>query len=305
MSNILQIVITALSLGSLYALTALGIGLLFGVLRLVNFAYGAFITAGAFALIVPSQDASATLAIGALPAVLIVVAIVVVVVLISILSEAAVFRNLRKASPATLMIASFALGYMIQNMIIMANGSRPKAVGLWSDLMGNMQITDSVGVPRLQFVIIGLTMTILAGLAAFLSRTSVGLQMRAAAEDFQMAQMLGVRGNRVIGTAFALSGVIAAFSSLILVVQTGVLDYEMGVPLMLFGFISTVIGGMGSLVGTVLGGYLVGILSVLLQTFLPEDARGFRDAIVFTLVIAILLLRPQGLVASPTMKERV
>lgn len=305
MSNLLQIIVTALSLGSLYALTALGIGLIFGVLRLVNFAYGAFITAGAFALIVPSQEADAPMAIGALPPVPLVLCVVAVVAVLAVLSEAAVFRRLRNASPATLMIASFALGYTLQNVIIIIYGSRPKAAGLWSTLMESVTLTDTIGVPRLQFVVIGLTVVFLAGLVLFLSRTSLGFQMRAAAEDFQMARMLGVRGNRVIATAFALSGIIAAISSLILVVQTGVLDYEMGVPLMLFGFISTVIGGMGSLVGTVVGGYLVGAMSVLLQAFLPEDARGFRDAIVFALVIVILLLRPQGLVSSPAMKERV
>ena len=215
------------------------------------------------------------------------------------------FRRLRNASPATLMIASFALGYTLQNVIIIIYGSRPKAAGLWSNLMESVTLTDTIGVPRLQFVVIGLTVVFLAGLVLFLARTSLGFQMRAAAEDFQMARMLGVRGNRVIATAFALSGIIAAISSLILVVQTGVLDYEMGVPLMLFGFISTVIGGMGSLVGTVVGGYLVGAMSVLLQALLPEDVRGFRDAIVFALVIVIMLLRPQGLVSSPAMKERV
>jgi branched-chain amino acid transport system permease protein len=304
-SNAVQIGITALGLGSLYALTALGIGLIFGVLRLVNFAYGAFITVGAFALIIPSQSANATLAIGALSPIPLVLCVVAVVMMLAVFSEAIIFRRLRRASPATLMIASFALGYTLQNLIIMLYGSRPKAAGLWSKLMESLQVTSNIEVPQLQLLIIGLTIILLCGLTAFLTRTSIGLQMRAAAEDFQMARMLGVRGNQVIATAFALSGIIAGLSALILVVQTGVLDYAMGVPLMLFGFISTVIGGMGSLLGTVVGGYAVGIISVLLQAFLPEEARGFRDAILFALVILILLARPQGLVASSAMKERV
>lgn len=304
-SQFIQIIITALSLGSLYALAALGIGLIFGVLRLVNFAYGAFITIGAFALIVPSTSAMAELGIGGLPTLLIIPLITAIVVTVAILSEALVFRRLRSASPATLMIASFALGYTLQNLIIMINGSRPKAVGLWSGLMEGVTLAEGISIPRLQFFIIGLTALFLVSLLLFLNRTSLGLQMRAAAEDFQMARMLGVRGNRVIGAAFAISGVIAAASSLILVVQTGVLDYEMGVPLMLFGFISTVIGGMGSLLGTVVGGYLVGVMSVLLQAFLPQELSGFRDAIVFACVILILVVRPQGLLSSPAMKERV
>lgn len=304
-NEILQVIVTALSLGSLYALAALGIGLIFGVLRLVNFAYGAFITIGAFALIVPSTSAMAELGIGALPTVLVVLLVTAVVVAVSLLSELAVFRRLRNAPPATMMVASFALGYMLQNLIIMTNGSRPKAVGLWSELMNGVDLAQGISIPKLQFFIIGLTAAFLVGLVLFLNRTSLGIQMRAAAEDFQMARMLGVRGNRVIGAAFAISGMIAAASSLILVVQTGVLDYEMGIPLMLFGFISTVIGGMGSLLGTVVGGYLVGAVSVLLQAFLPPDLSGFRDAIVFAFVILILIARPQGLLVSSAMKERV
>ena len=300
--QILQTVVTALSLGSLYALAALGIGLLFGILRLVNFAYGTFITIGAYALILPSSLAMTEHAWGRL---LTALAIVAIVVAVSLASEATVFRRLRKAAPATMMIASFALGYMLQNLIIMIYGSRPKAVGLWSGLMEGFALTDGISIPKLQFFIIGMTVLFMAALALFLNRTSLGVQMRAAAEDFQMARMLGVRANRVIAAAFAISGVIAAASSLILIVQTGILNYEMGVPLMLFGFISTVIGGMGSLVGTVLGGYIVGVTSVLLQTFLPTNLSGFRDAIVFALVILILIFRPQGLLASPTLRERV
>ena len=197
MSNALQILITALSLGSLYALTALGIGLIFGVLRLVNFAYGAFITIGAYALVMPSHEAEATMGIGALPTPLLVGGILALVTLLAVASEAAVFRRLRNASPATLMIASFALGYTLQNVVIMFYGSRPKAAGLWSGLMESAQITENVGVPRLQFLVIALAVVFLGGLIAFLNRTSLGLQMRAAAEDFQMARMLGVRGNRV------------------------------------------------------------------------------------------------------------
>jgi branched-chain amino acid transport system permease protein len=303
--NPLQTAITALSVGSLYALAALGIGLLFGVLRLINFAQGAFITIGAFALLVPSSDATATMFIGAWPSVPRILAIVAIVAVLALLSELAVFRRLRDASPATLMIASFAVGYILQNLVIMVYGSRPKAAGLWPGLMDEINITPSLAVPQLSLLVVAITGILLIALVLFLKYTNAGLHMRAAADDFRMARLLGVSANRVIALAFALSGGLAGIASLILVVQTGVMDFDLGVPLMLFAFIATVIGGMGSLFGAVVGGYVVGILTVVFQALLPPDYRGFRDAFVFLLVILLLLVRPNGLVLSKAAKQRV
>ena len=305
MAYALQVTIDALSLGSFYALAALGIGLLFGVLRLINFAHGDFITAGAYALIVPSLAIQATMFIGDFHVVALVISVVAIVVVLALLTEFVVFRPLRDASPATLMIGSFAVGYILQNLIIMVYGGRPKAVGLWSDLNLGVTIMEGAQVPQLQLIIIGVTLTLMVALLIFLKRTPYGVQMRAAAEDFRMARMLGVNASFVIRLAVAISGLLAAAVSMLFVVQTGILDFRMGVPLMLFAFIATVIGGMGSLVGSVVGGYTVGAVSILLQTFLPSQLRSFRDAFVFAIIVAILLLRPQGLMFAKTAKERV
>ena len=305
MSFAAQVIIDGLSLGSFYALAALGIGMLFGVLRLINFAHGAFITFGAYALIVPSMATEATLFIGGFHPVPLILCIVAVVVLLALISEFIAFRPLRDATPATLMVGSFALGFIIQNLIIMIYGGRPKAVGLWSDLSAGVQLMEGVQVPKLQLIIIGVTIILMIALVLFLKRTKWGIHMRAAAEDFRMARMLGVRANLVIMLAVAISGMLAAAVSLLFVVQTGILDFRMGVPMMLFAFIATVIGGMGSLVGAVVGGFVVGMLSILLQTFLPSDIRNYRDVFVFLFVIVILLVRPQGLLLSAASKERV
>jgi branched-chain amino acid transport system permease protein len=301
----LQVLIDALSLGSFYALAALGIGLLFGVLRLINFAHGDFITIGAYALIVPSAATQATLLIGGFHPLFLIPSIVGIVIVVALISEFAVFRPLRNASPATLMIGSFALGYIMQNLVIMIFGGRPKAVGLWSDLNLGVQIIEGVQVPQLQLIIISVTLALMILLVVFLKRTKYGVHMRAAAEDFRMARMLGVQANRVIMLAVAISGMLASAVSLLFVVQTGILDFRMGVPLMLFAFIATVIGGMGSLVGAVVGGFTVGAVSILLQTFLPSELRVFRDVFVFAFVILVLVLRPQGLVVARSAKERV
>ncbi|MDF1722588.1 MAG: branched-chain amino acid ABC transporter permease [Minwuia sp.] len=305
MAFALQVLMNALSLGSLYALAALGIGLLFGVLKLINFAHGDFITVGAYALIVPSAATQATLMIGDFHPLILIPCIVAVVVILALIAEFLVFRPLRSASPATLMIGSFALGFVIQNILIMIYGGRPKAVGIWSDLSLGVELMEGVEVPKLQLIIIGVTLVLMVVLVLFLTKTKYGVHMRAAAEDFRMARMLGIEANRVIMLAVAISGMLAAAVSMLFVVQTGILEFRMGVSLMLFAFIATVIGGMGSLVGAVVGGFAVGAVSILLQTFLPSEMRVFRDVFVFAIVIFILLVRPQGLVMSRASRERV
>jgi branched-chain amino acid transport system permease protein len=300
----IQNCVDALSLGSLYALAALGIGLLFGMLRLINFAHGDFITIGAFGLIVPSRNDMAIMAIGSLPVVLLVPAACAIVVAAALLSDRLVFRPLRTASAPTLMVASFSVGYIIQNTILVTYGARPKTIDLWSSL-GEQLHFGAVRVPRLEVVTIGVTLVLLAALTAFLKRTRYGVQIRAAAEDFLMARYLGVRANLAIGVAFALSGILAAIVSLLFVSETGTLTNVMGVPLMLYAFIATVVGGMGSLVGAVVGGYTVGFLAVMLQAYLPDGLRSFRDAFVFATVVFVLLLRPAGIIPTKALIQRV
>jgi branched-chain amino acid transport system permease protein len=304
MAGFLQNLIDALSLGSLYALVALGIGLLFGILRLINFAQGDYITIGCYALIVPSTDVTARMLIGAWSWPVLIPAICLIVVVAALLTDALIFRPLRRASSPTLMIASFAASYIIQNGILMIYGSRPKAVNLWSEL--NTQILiGGLRLPLLQVVTIVVTLVLMLALTLFLKRTRLGMQMRASAEDFRMAQYLGVRANVVIGLAFAISGVLAAVVSFLYITQSGSLSHVMGVPLALYAFVAVVIGGMGSLVGSVAGGFLVGIIVTFLQAYLPSDLRGFRDAFAFAVVILMLLLRPAGLIQNKNAIERV
>ncbi len=304
MIDLAQNLIDALSLGSLYALVALGIGLLFGILRLVNFAHGDFITLGAYALIVPSADVMARMFIGAWPWALVIPVIAAAVIVAALLTDVLVFRPLRGSAAPTLMIASFAVSYIIQNGVLMAYGSRPKAANLWPELATQVQFAG-LRVPVLQLVTICATLALMVGLTLFLHRTPWGVQMRAAAENFRMAQYLGVRGNFVIGLAFAISGVLAAAVSLLFLAQTGSLSNVMGVPLALFAFVAVVVGGMGSLPGAVAGGFLVGFVVTLLQAYLPPDLRVFRDAFAFAFVILVLLVRPAGLIPSRTAVERV
>jgi len=304
MTEIIQIIIDALSLGSLYALGALGIALIFGVMRLVNFAHGDTIAFCVFALLWPSIDAAAIVFAGNLPTFLLIPLILLIGAGLSVLSEIIVFRRFRNANPATMMIASFALGFVIRYFLLMLYSSRPKSINLWANLSEPLDLFGA-RVPLLQVVTVTITLGILGLLTLFLKRSRYGLEMRAAAENFTMARMLGVRANRVIMLAFALSGMLAAATGLILVTQTGTVDIQMGASLMLIAFIATVIGGLGSLTGAVTAGYLIGAASVLMQVVLPFDARPFRDAFVYGAVILTLIWRPNGLFVAKSAKQRV
>ena len=304
MNAVPQLFFDAASLGGIYAMAALGIALIFGVMNLVNFAHGEYIAFCVFALIVPSSDAVAVMFLGKAPAILLIPVLLALGALIAVASEYIVFRQLRNANPVAMMISSFALGFVIQNALLAVYGSRPKAISLWPDLNTPISVAGA-SVPLLQLIVIITTLLVVSVLALLLKKTRVGLEMRAAAENFTMARLLGVRANVVITGAFALSGAMAAAVAMIMVTQTGVADVRMGGQIMLVAFIATVIGGLGSLPGAVAAGFLIGAVSVVLQAALPLEARPFRDAFLYTLVIVSLLLRPQGLFASASAKPRV
>lgn len=304
--NNIQLLVDAASLGSVYALVALGIGLIFGVMRMINFAQGDLIMLGAYALVVPTAADVAPPLIGAWPGVALVPAIIGIVAFAALLTEQFAFRPLRRrqVDGATLLISSFAIGYLLQSIVLFVHTGRPKSVSIFPQLAQQVAIAG-IRVALVDVVIIGATALLLVSLLLFLRRARPGLEVRAAAEDFTMARLLGVKADRVIALAFALSGGLAGVVSILYVSKTGVLDFQMGVPLAVAGFVGTVVGGMDSLLGAVLGGFSLGVASTLLQALLPEELRPARDAFLYSLVILVLFFRPQGLFAPRTTGERI
>ncbi len=294
MTFALQTLVDALSTGSIFALSALGIGLIFGMLRLVNFAHAEFITVGIYILLLSAAQWFPLAAI----------ACVAGVVILALLSERVAFRPVRQSDPSTLLITGFALSFLLQNLLILIFGARPIGVNILPELSQPLML-GQVRIPIIHLVTIAVTALLLAGVALFLRGTRAGIEMRAAAVDFQMARLLGIRANRVIAIAFGLSGILAAVVAVLFVAQTGIAGPTVGLQLALIGFIATVIGGMGSLVGAVMGGIAVGMVTVFLQALLPPELRPFREAFVYVAVIAVLVLRPQGLFRSALSKERV
>jgi len=293
MSEFLQHVVDAVSLGSLYALLALGIALIFGIMRLLNFAHGELIMIGGYGL---------WLLRGA-PTVLQLAGAAALVVAAALIMERVAFRPLRGADAAVLLVSSFAVSFLLQNLAIVVFGSRAKGVELPAWLSDNVTIGD-LRLPVLSIVTVVVTGVLLAALGLFFNRTSLGVQMRAAAESFSTARLLGVRANTVITAAFAISAALAAVAGFLLVAQGGTVTATMGSTPVLIAFVATIIGGLGSLKGAVYGGYFLGIVTVVLQVALPLTLRPYRDAFVYLAVIGVLLLRPQGIVVLRTSLQR-
>ena len=294
MDVLIQNAIDAVSFGSLYALFALGIALIFGIMRLINFAYGELIMIAGYALVFLGHPSWPVIVIGATGA----------AVVAALATERAAFRPVRSADPITLLVTSFAVSYLLQSLAQLIVGSVPKTTNLSTSLARSFTI-GSINIPKLDVVTVVVTLVLLVSLGLFLSRTRLGIQMRAAAEDFRMARVLGVRANLVIATAFAMSGILAGVAAILLVAQTGVVTPTMGTGPVLVAFIATVLGGIGSLRGAVLGGLVLGVITVALQAYLPLELRYYRDAFAYSAVIAMLLIRPQGLIVARNIVLRV
>jgi len=284
--SLLQQLIDAVALGALYGLVAVGIGLVFGILRLVNFAYGELITIGGYTLAYLSGQ----------PSVVAIVACFAAVIALALVQERVAFRPLRNASPATMLVASFAVSFLLQNIYLLAFGSRGKTVST----LGGLNTALAVGSLRIRWISI-VALIAAAGLLAattlILNRTNVGLHMRAAATDFRTARILGVRADRVISFSFVISGFLAAAVSVLLTVQSPLVTPDYGVSVTIFALVGVVVGGLDRLVSATLGGFAIGFTTSLVGAQLPSSSSVYLPSVVFGLVILVLILRPAGLFA--------
>jgi branched-chain amino acid transport system permease protein len=284
---ILEFLISAIGLGALYALLTIGVALLFGVLGLMNFAYGEIILAGAFAMYLFRDQ----------PWPVALLMAIVFAVVVALLSERLAFHPLRNADPVTLMIASFAVSLAIQSLARMTVLPRTRGVAPEDFLAHRIDLLGA-DVSVLDLLTLALCGAMLLAVAWMMGRTSLGIQLRAAAEDFEMASSLGVRANLVIPSAFVTVGVLAAVGSAVLVARQGAVSADMGLQPMLIGVVGAVLGGMSSLKGAALGGFLLGAATALLESLLPTDLIAFRDAFLFSALIVVLVVRPQGLLSG-------
>jgi branched-chain amino acid transport system permease protein len=288
----IQNLVDATATGAIYALMAVGIGLVFGVLRLVNFAYGQLIMAGAYALALTN---------GLNPVLSILVCFAVVIGLTLTLDVVA-FRPLRRhdASPATMLVATFAISFLLQSIATLRLGVLGKTVGTLTGLNGPIGHGQLI-VRWIWVVTIVVAAITLALLLLLLNRTNLGLHMRAAAADFPTARLLGVRASSVISLAVLLSGAIAAIVAVVMTVETPYVTSDFALRDTIIVLVGVVVGGIDRLWSATLGGFAIGFVTGLLSGFLPSTGTWpftsgvYLDSAVFALVIVVLLLRPDGL----------
>jgi len=220
---------------------------------------------------------------------------VVLIMVSAVLLERIAFRPVRGASGATMLLTSFAVAVLLQLGFQLFISTRPQVVPLPAMLTTTLDLGGfAIGVNRIISVIVAIV--VLVALNQFLKRTILGLAMRAAAEDFDVTRLMGIRANRVIATAFAISGLLAAVASVLWIAQRSSVDPMMGLIPVLKAFIATTLGGLGSLQGAVLGGILLGVIEIYLAAYLPQAALPYQGAITLGIVILVLVVRPQGLI---------
>lgn len=293
----LEFVINTISLGSLYAMLALGLVIIYGILRLVNFAYGELIMIGGYTLYLLAGFSP-------LPWLFVAVLAVVAAMLTSLFTELVAFRPVREKSLTAMLITSFAVSTLLQNGALLIISPRARAVVLPQIFQTSVMIAGT-SVPWRNILTILTSLVMLALLTLLLRRTVLGIALRAAADNFTMTRMLGVPANTVISAAFAISGIMAGLVSIFWIGRSATVTPTIGAPPLLVAFVATVIGGMRSLTGAVVGGFVYATLISLLGVLLPPDLLEFREAFMFAFVIVILLFRPQGLISGKTSVERV
>ena len=317
----LQQVVNALSAGSLYALMAVGLAMVFGILRLINFAHGDLMMIAAYL---------AAFSLGAgLPLPLAIPIMVAGTVLVALLMERIAYRPIRGAPDVAMLLTSFAVGQILQNGTLLTTrlADKPQQIAFPSpEGLGGVATIGSITVPQVNIISFVAGTVLLGLLTIFVTRTRLGLSMRAAAEDLMAAQLMGIKVNRVVAVAFAIGGALASVAGLLFAAQAGQINPYIGFTPVLKAFIAAVIGGFGSIAGAVVGGYVLGFLEVLataltglgellppgsvpdpvrefLQTWLPSSLASYRDAFVFVALILVLLVRPQGILGRRDREE--
>lgn len=289
MDYFLQQTINAVALGGTYALLALGLAIIFSIMGMINFAHGELMTTTGYALMYCG--------LAGLPFLVSAPVAVIAAMAMAVAMERIAFRPVRKGTPATMLVTSFAVAVILQTLFQNLIASRSQPVILPDALAQSVAVGNlTIGINQL--FAIAITATILVALNLFLRRTALGIAMRAAAEDFSVARLMGVRANAVIAGAFAISGALAGAAGVLWVAQRASVDPLMGFVPVLKAFIAAIVGGLGSLTGAVAGGFALAFIEIYLTAYLPEAWQPFKEALALGCVILVLLWRPNGLIPA-------
>ncbi|HLV65862.1 MAG TPA: branched-chain amino acid ABC transporter permease [Polyangiaceae bacterium] len=296
MTELIQQIINGLSLGSIYALIALGYTMVYGILRLINFAHGEVFMVGAYvgfytahAFGVEGYEAAGA----AFPLVLAGVVLVASMTACAVLGstiEFLAYRPVRSAPRLTPLITAIGVSLFLQNVGLLVFGPEPRR---YPAILREVRFEiGGVILTNIKLAIFAIALVLMIGLHLFVQRTWTGRAMRAVSINLDAARLMGIDTNRTIRSTFAIGSALAAAAGIVFGLDQIMITPVMGVLTGLKAFVAAVLGGIGNIPGAVLGGFLIGLAEQLTAGYVSPD---YRDAITFVILIAILLLKPEGL----------
>ncbi len=286
----LQQLANGLVLGFLYGLIAIGLSMVYGLLRMINFAHGDVLMLGVF-IALPVSWAGA-------PFPLVLLAGIAAATMAGWIVQRAVFRPLLKSRDVTLLVASLGVSLLLQNVVLMLTSPQPKRPAPEPFLDQPFQLGE-VYLRNVDLMIVALAVVSVLCTHLFLQYTRPGLALRALAQDLDAARMMGIRVPRMVAVCFLIGSALAGVAGIFIGYKYGHLTPYSGFLPGVKGFVAAVIGGIGSFPGAVIGGIILGLLEVFLVGYLPDTLAQFRDAYVFFVLILVLLVRPSGLFGKP------
>ena len=292
MTHFIQTIISGLSLGSIFALIALGYTMVYGIAKMLNFAHGDIIMIGAYTGII-------TVAQMDLPPLFAVLFSILLCALLGVLIEFLAYKPLRQAPPLSVLITAIGVSYFLQNLALLLFGSQqmayPTLIRLGQVSVGGVTID---GITILTLLVTALIMVVLS---FFINHTRLGKAMRAVSEDKAAASLMGISVNRTISITFAIGSALAAVASIFYGMSYVYIKPTTGAMPGIKAFTAAVFGGIGSVPGAMLGGILLGIIEQLSKTYISTL---WADAIVFGVLVLVLVVKPTGLLGK-TMNEKV
>ena len=283
--KLIETLINGLSMGSTYAMIALGYTMVYGIAKMLNFAHGDIIMVGGYMIFV-TMTATGNPILGLLAA-------VVFCVILGVTIEKVAYKPLRGASPLAVLITAIGVSYLLQSTAQIIFGTAPKMVNIAE--LGNLNIAG-LTIPVYTLVTLGCSVVIMTALSLFVKYTKTGRAMIAVSEDKGAAQLMGINVNRIIMITFAIGSALAAFAGLFMLMKSPSLTNTLGAMPGIKAFTAAVIGGIGSIPGAMLGGVLMGVVEAISLT-IPAIAP-YTDAIEFIILIIILLVRPTGILGK-------
>lgn len=285
-----QILISGLTIGSLYALIAIGYTMVYGILRLINFAHGDMFMVAGFIMIYITSWSSGFLGAGSIAVGLILTLILTVV--LGVMIEKVAYKPLRSAPRMSVMISAIGVSYLLQNLANYITGGIARA---YPDIPFFTQVMNVGGlsIKRITIITPILTIALVVVLVILIQKTKIGMAMRAVSRDFETSQLMGIKINSVISMTFVIGSFLAGVASILYFSNYGQVSPMIGAMPGLKAFVAAVFGGIGSIPGAVIGAFIIGICESFIKA--NETIAVFSNAFTFALLIVILLCKPNGL----------